>query len=60
MSRLFQEVRERRGLAYSIYSFHWAYSDVGLMGFYAGTSPKDAGELMAAALDCLGRGGRDP
>jgi predicted Zn-dependent peptidase len=52
-SRLFQEVREKRGLAYSIYSFHWAYSDVGLMGFYAGTSPKDAGQLMAAALDCL-------
>jgi predicted Zn-dependent peptidase len=52
-SRLFQEVREKRGLAYSIYSFHWAYSDVGLLGFYAGTSPKDAGELMAAALDCL-------
>ena len=52
-SRLFQEVREKRGLAYSIYAFHWAYSDVGLMGFYAGTSPKDAGELMAAALDCL-------
>jgi predicted Zn-dependent peptidase len=52
-SRLFQEVREKRGLAYSIYSFHWAYSDAGLMGFYAGTSPKDAGELMAAALDCL-------
>ena len=52
-SRLFQEVREKRGLAYSIYSFHWAYSDAGLMGFYAGTSPRDAGELMAAALDCL-------
>jgi predicted Zn-dependent peptidase len=52
-SRLFQEIREKRGLAYSIYSFHWAYSDVGLMGFYAGTSPKDTGELMAAALDCL-------
>jgi predicted Zn-dependent peptidase len=47
-------VREKRGLAYSIYSFHWAYSDVGLLGFYAGASPKDAGELMAAALDCLG------
>lgn len=52
-SRLFQEVREKRGLAYSIYSFHWAYSDAGLLGVYAGTSPKDAGELMAAALDCL-------
>ena len=52
-SRLFQEVREKRGLAYSIYAFHWAYADAGLFGFYAGTSPKDAGELMAAALDCL-------
>jgi predicted Zn-dependent peptidase len=53
-SRLFQEVRERRGLAYSIYTFHWAYSDSGLFGFYAGAAAKDAGELMAAALDCLG------
>ena len=35
-SRLFQEVREKRGLAYSIYAFHWAYSDSGLFGFYAG------------------------
>ncbi|MFZ1964566.1 MAG: pitrilysin family protein [Roseiarcus sp.] len=52
-SRLFQEVRERRGLAYSIYTFHWAYSDSGLFGFYAGAAAKDAGELMAAALDCL-------
>jgi predicted Zn-dependent peptidase len=52
-SRLFQEVREKRGLAYSIYAFHWAYSDAGLMGFYAGTSPADAGALMEAALDCL-------
>jgi len=52
-SRLFQEVREKRGLAYSIYSFHWAYSDAGLMGFYAATSPRDAGELMGAALDSL-------
>ena len=53
-SRLFQEVREKRGLAYSIYAFHWAYSDSGLFGFYAGAAAKDAGELMAAALDCLG------
>ncbi|MGD0639649.1 MAG: pitrilysin family protein [Roseiarcus sp.] len=52
-SRLFQEVREKRGLAYSIYTFHWAYSDAGLFGFYAGAAAKDAGELMAAALDCL-------
>ena len=35
-SRLFQEIRERRGLAYSIYTFHWTYSNFGLLGFYAG------------------------
>jgi predicted Zn-dependent peptidase len=52
-SRLFQEVREKRGLAYSIYSFHWGFSDCGLFGFYAGSAPKDAGEVARAALDCL-------
>ena len=52
-SRLFQEVREKRGLAYSIYSFHWGFSDCGLFGFYAGSAPKDAGEVGRAALDCL-------
>jgi len=52
-SRLFQEVRERRGLAYSIHAFHWAYAEAGLFGFYAGSAASRAGELMAAALDCL-------
>ena len=52
-SRLFQEVREKRGLAYSIYSFHWGFSDCGLFGFYAGSAPKDAGEVARAALNCL-------
>ena len=52
-SRLFQEVREKRGLAYSIYSFHWGFSDCGLLGFYAASAPKDAGEVARAALDCL-------
>jgi predicted Zn-dependent peptidase len=52
-SRLFQEVREKRGLAYSIYSFHWAYSDTGLFGFYAGSADRDASEVVAASLDCL-------
>jgi predicted Zn-dependent peptidase len=52
-SRLFQEVREKRGLAYSIYAFHWTYSDVGLFGLYAGVAAKDAGEAMRASLDCL-------
>ncbi|MCY7325345.1 MAG: insulinase family protein [Microbacteriaceae bacterium] len=38
-SRLFQEVREKRGLAYSVYSFSPSYSDAGLFGIYAGCSP---------------------
>ena len=36
-SRLFQEVREKRGLCYSIYAFHMPYADTGLFGLYAGT-----------------------
>jgi predicted Zn-dependent peptidase len=50
-SRLFQEVREKRGLAYSVYSFAPSYSDTGLFGLYAGCSPARAGavaELMLA------------
>ncbi len=57
-SRLFQEVRETRGLAYSIHTFHWGYSDVGLFGFYAATGRKDVAELMPVALDCLGDAAR--
>ncbi len=53
-SRLFQEVRETRGLAYSIHAFHWGYSDAGVFGFYAATGAKDVAELMPVALDCLG------
>ncbi len=52
-SRLFQEIREKRGLAYAIYTFHWAYSDTGLFGFYAATSARDVSELMPVALDAL-------
>jgi predicted Zn-dependent peptidase len=52
-SPLFQEVREKRGLAYAINAFHWSFADSGLFGVYAGCAAKDAGELMAAALDCL-------
>ena len=40
-SRLFQEARERRGLCYSIYSFHVPYSDIGMFGLYAGTDAAD-------------------
>ena len=59
-SRLFQEVRERRGLAYSVYSFASSYSDGGLVGLYAGCSPKRAGqvaELMLAELRTLAADG---
>ena len=45
-SRLFQEVRERRGLAYSVYSFTQSLSDGGLFSIYAGTSPDESAELM--------------
>ncbi|WP_281301298.1 MULTISPECIES: pitrilysin family protein [unclassified Iodidimonas] len=45
-SRLFQEVREQRGLAYTVYSFLNSHVDGGLFGIYAGTSPEQAGELL--------------
>jgi predicted Zn-dependent peptidase len=49
-SRLFQEVRETRGLCYSIYSFHMSYSDTGLFGLYAGTDASDVPELMRVVI----------
>ncbi len=45
-SRLFQEVREKRGLVYSIYSFSSSYSDGGLFGIYAGTGEAEMEELL--------------
>ena len=52
-SRLFQTVREERGLAYTINSFDWAYADTGLFGFYAATSASNVAELVPVALDCM-------
>jgi predicted Zn-dependent peptidase len=52
-SRLFQEVREKRGLCYSIYSYHQPFVDTGIFGIYAGTDPKDAHDLMAVVIDEL-------
>ena len=52
-SPLFQEVREKRGLAYAIHTFHWAFADCGLFGIYAGCAGGDVAELTAAALDTL-------
>ncbi len=56
-SRLFQEVREKRGLAYSVYSFNANYADSGYVGLYAGCSPAKAAQvsdLMLAELVKLG------
>ncbi len=50
-SRLFQEVREKRGLVYSVYSFHQAYKDDGMFAIYAGTGPDKLGELMPVLCD---------
>src|SRR5262249_57608405 len=49
-SRLFQEVREIRGLCYSIYAFHAPYSDTGMFGLYAGTDATDVPELMRVVV----------
>ncbi|MBN2751733.1 MAG: insulinase family protein [Rhodospirillaceae bacterium] len=50
-SRLFQEVREARGLAYSIYAYASSYIDTGMFSIYAGTSPKDIPEMVAVIAD---------
>src|SRR5262249_23630219 len=50
-SRLFQQVRELRGLCYSIYAFHSAYADTGMFGLYAGTDASDVSELMRVVVD---------
>jgi predicted Zn-dependent peptidase len=52
-SPLFQDVREKRGLAYSIASFHWPFLDSGLFGFEAATSSRQAPELVEVGLSCL-------
>lgn len=59
-SRLFQEIREKRGLAYTAYSFGASYSDAGLFGIYAGTAPEKAAavlELSQLELQKLADGG---
>ena len=61
-SRLFQEVREKRGLCYSVFSFGSAYEDAGQFGVYAATSPEHSLELMditAAVMLSLARGVTD-
>jgi predicted Zn-dependent peptidase len=50
-SRLFQEIREKRGLAYSVYSFNQGYSDASTFGLYAGCSPAKAEQVTRLMLD---------
>lgn len=50
-SRLFQEIREKRGLVYSIYSFQSAFRDGGLFGVYAGTGDEQVAELVPVLCD---------
>jgi predicted Zn-dependent peptidase len=59
-SRLFQEVRERRGLAYSVYSFSSLYADTGEVGLYVGTRPDNLREALAAIARELERFVEDP
>jgi predicted Zn-dependent peptidase len=50
-SRLFQSVREERGLVYSIHSFAWSFADTGLFGIYAGTGEAEVEELVPVIAD---------
>ena len=54
-SRLFQEVREKRGLVYSVYSYLSCYSDGGLFAVYAGTGEEDTAEVLPLVIDELVR-----
>ena len=54
-SRLFQEIREKRGLVYSVYSYHTAYTDDGQFGIYAGTGPEKLPELIPVVCDEIGK-----
>lgn len=59
-SRLFQRIREERGLAYSVYSYHTMYTEAGVFAAYAGTTPARAADviaLMRAELEDVAEGG---
>ena len=62
-SRLFQEVRERRGLAYSVFSFHQSFAHTGQVGIYLGTQPENVEvglRVIGEELDRLRRDGMAP
>ena len=54
-SRLFQEVREKRGLAYSVYCYASQYADAGSFGVYAGCQPKKLKQVLALCREELGK-----
>ncbi|MDQ6435957.1 pitrilysin family protein [Mesorhizobium sp. LHD-90] len=56
-SRLFQEVREKRGLCYSVYAFHWGFSDTGIFGIHAATGLSDIGKLVPVIIEELQKAG---
>jgi predicted Zn-dependent peptidase len=59
-SRLFQEIREKRGMAYSVFSYHTMYTEVGMFSIYAGTTPANATqvvEIARAQMDDIAGGG---
>ena len=58
-SRLFQEIREKRGLCYTIFAQAGAFSDTGMMTIYAGTSEAQVPDLMALTFDELRRAAED-
>jgi predicted Zn-dependent peptidase len=59
-SRLFQSVREQRGLAYSVYSFAGQYADTGQVGLYVGTRPDNLGEALRVVGEELERLREEP
>ncbi|MBP0579989.1 insulinase family protein [Labrys sp. LIt4] len=52
-SRLFQEVREKRGLCYQVYAFQWGYADTGIFGISAGAGAEDLEDLVPVILDTV-------
>jgi len=56
-SRLFQEVREKRGLCYSVYAFHWGFSDTGIFGVHSATGQSDISNLIPVIVNELQKAG---
>ena len=58
-SRLFHEIREKRGLVYTISSDQYSYTDSGILSIYAGTGPKQVEELVPVVCEELIKASRD-